>query len=141
MTDDKLREALRSIHDKVSPAEASAIVDVARLAAGVDGHTHPDELATIKQLSKIVYELADMPDVPPPPKAIDPGRLLDIGDTLERMGPRELAFAGAIAVATHGDVTPEEQAFIDQLAEALLLEQPRARELGDAITALVRGRS
>jgi tellurite resistance protein len=137
VTDDKLREALRSIHDKVSPAEASAIVDVARLAAGVDGQTHPDELATIKQLSKIVYELANVADVPAPTKAIDPGRLLDIGDTLERLGPRELAFAGAIAVATHGEITPEEQAFISQLAEALLLEQPRARELTLAISAVV----
>jgi tellurite resistance protein len=137
VTDDKLRDALRSIHDKVSPAEASAIVDVARLAAGVDGHTHPDELATIKQLSKIVYELANVADVPAPTQAIDPGRLLDIGDTLERMGPRELAFAGAIAVATHGEITSEEQAFISQLAEALLLEQPRARELTLTISALV----
>ena len=140
MTEDKLRDALRSIHAKITPAEASAILDVARLAAGADGKTDPDELAAIKMLSKIIYELANVAtqDVPDPSRQIDPGRVLDIGATLERMGARELAFASAVAVAIHGDLTAGESVFIGQLADALVLDPQRARELTSTIVPVVR---
>ena len=135
---DKLRAALRSIHDQVSPTEASAIVDVARLAAGADGTTHPDELAAIRTLSQIVYEMASITDVPAPTPAIDAGRLLDIGETLERIGARELAFASAVAVAIHGELTADEQTFITRLADALVVEPPRAEALTRTIAAAVQ---
>lgn len=129
----KVRNALRSITDQVTADEASAIVDVARLAASADGITDPDELDSVVRLSRVVYEMAGVTEVPSPTISIDQARLLDIGNKLERMGPRELAFAGAILIAVEGGVSEREDAFIDQLAEALVLENARARELAGIV--------
>ena len=114
--------------DKVTPSQASAIVDVARLAASADGHVAPDEVATIT-LAGVVYEMAGLRELPSPNKSMFDSASADIGAELEDIGPRELAFAGAVAVVIDDGITQEEQGFVKNLAEALVLDEARANEL------------
>lgn len=136
----KLRDALRSIHGgQLSRAEAAAIVDVARLAASADGRMDLGEMGAIASLSRVVYSMAGGDDVPVPSKVLDPGALMQIGQQLEAMGPRELAYSCAMLVMhTDQKLTKEEGELGSKLAEALVLEQARARELDALMVALVR---
>jgi hypothetical protein len=135
----KLRTALRTIHAHLSPAEASAIVDVARLAAAADKKTNADEMLALLALTRIVYEMAGVTELPVPTTAIDPSRLLDIGVTLEPMGARELAFACAFIIMIQDlELTKEEGMLAGRLGEALVLEPGRANQLALQMEALVR---
>lgn len=129
----KLRDTLRAIHDRLTTSDASAIVDVARIAASANG-TDPDELAAIAAISKVLYGLAGASEVPAPSPTISPARLLEIGNQLEDTGKRELAYACAMAVMQVDlQLTAEERGLGEQLAGALLLEAVRARELSERV--------
>lgn len=135
LDESKLRDTLRSIHDRLTTSDASAIVDVARIAAAADG-TDPDELAAISAISRILHGLAGSAQVPAPASTISPERLLEIGNQLEDTGKRELAYACAMAVMQVDlQLSAEEGELGQKLAAALLLEEARASEL----SARVRG--
>ena len=136
----RLREMLQSLHSKVTPNEASAIIDVARLAASIDGKMDLSEMSMVARLSGILYDMAGVAAAPVPTKPPGPERLHEIGHQLEAIGPRELAFASAMVVMhTDHKITMEETALARRLAEALMLQPPRAKEIDDRVAAVVRG--
>ena len=136
--DTELRSTLLSIHAKPTPAEAAAIIDVARLAATADNKTDPLEMSVLLSLTRIVCELAGIAEVPAT-KPVDAERLAQIGETLVPQGARELAFAAAFLVMVQDlEVTAEEKKMADALGEALVLEGARAKQLADQMESLVR---
>ena len=136
--DTELRSTLSSIHAKPTPAEATAIIDVARLAATADNKTDPLEMAVLLSLTRIVCELAGIGEVPPA-TPVDAERLAQIGETLVPQGARELAFAAAFLVMVQDlEVTAEEKKMADALGEALVIEAARAKQLADRMESLVR---
>jgi hypothetical protein len=136
---DLLRTGLRTIHDKLSPDEASAIFDVARLAAAADKKTDIGEMAVLIEIARIVYEMADVTDLPIPSLGIDQSRLLAIGEQLVPTGPRELAFACAFLVMIQDQVlAAEEGQLAGRLSEALMITPTRANQLALAMDTLAR---
>jgi hypothetical protein len=139
LDDARLRDALATIHAKLSHDEAGAIVDVARLAASADGKMNLAEMGTVARLSKIFYAMAGEDERPVPTDAPNQQRLAEIGKLLEAIGPRELAFAGACLIMhTDRKITAGEQDLARRLAEALLLATPRAKELDAMMSALLK---
>jgi hypothetical protein len=137
--DAQLRTALESIYAKPTPAEALAIVDVARLAAAADKKTDLSEQVVLLALTKIVCEMAGMTALPDAPKAIDPKRLHDIGEQLVPQGARELAYASAFLIMVQDlEVTKEESQMAGALGDALLLDAARAKQLASQMETLVR---
>lgn len=137
--DAQLRTALQTIHAKPTPAEALAIIDVARLAAAADKKTDLSEQVVLLALSKIVCEMAGLSAIPEAPKAIDPKRLMEIGEQLVPQGARELAYASAFLIMVQDlDVTKEESQLANALGDALVLDAARAKELGAQMETLVR---
>jgi hypothetical protein len=135
----QLRTGLRSIHAQLSPEEASAIFDVARLAASADGRTDIGEMAVLIEIARVVYEMAGVTDMPIPSLGIDQSRLLAIGDQLVPTGPRELAFACAFLVMIQDLVLDKaEGQLAGRLSEALVIAPERANQLALAMEALVR---
>jgi tellurite resistance protein len=132
----RLKEALMALHGKLTRAEAAAIVDVARLAASVDGRMDLGEMATVAVVSKILYGMAGGGLAPVPNDVVGPQRLMEIGKLLEGTGARELAYATAVLV-THADqkITSEEAELARKLAEVLMLDGKRAAELNKIMGA------
>lgn len=132
----RLKETLLSLHGKLTRAEAAAIVDVARLAASVDGRMDLGEMATVAMVSKILYAMAGGGAAPVPSEVVGPQRLMEIGKLLEGTGARELAYAAAVLV-THADqkITSEEAELARKLAEVLMLDGKRAAELNQMMGA------
>ena len=136
--DAQLRSTLQSIHAKPSPAEARAIVEVARLAAAADNKTDLSEAVVLLALSRIVCEMAGLSQIPQI-TAIDGARLAEIGEELVPTGARELAYAAAFLVMAQDlDVTKEETQLARGLSEALMIPPARAQELSAQMEQLVR---
>ena len=137
--DAQLRTALQSIHAKPTPAEARAIIDVARLAAAADKKTDLSEVVVLLALSKIVCEMAGVAEMPDPGAAIDPKRLMEIGESLVPTGARELAYASAFLIMIQDlELTKEESALASGLADALVIDAARAKQLASQMETLVR---
>lgn len=137
--DAKLQSTLRSIHDALTEREATAIIDVARLAASIDKKSDVGEMALLVQLLGHLTQMANMPGLPFPSKAIDQDRLLDISDSLVPEGARELAFACAYLVMVSDlTITPEEAKLTSMLGDAMVIEPSRAKQLSADMEALVR---
>ncbi len=135
-----LREMLQSVHANLTGDEAAAIVDIARLAASIDGKMDLSEMSMVARLSGILYGMAGAPATVVPTQPAGPERLHEIGRLLETTGPRELAFASAMVVMhTDQKITSQESDLARRLAEALMLQPSRAKELGDRVAAVVRG--
>jgi len=136
--DAQLRSTLQSIHSKPTPAEASAIIDVARLAAAADKRTDLSETVVLLSLTRIICEMAGISEVAKT-TAVDPRRLAEIGEQLVPMGARELAYACAFLVMVQDlELTKEENQMANALGEALVIEPARAKELAGKMEALVR---
>ncbi len=136
--DARLLTTFQAIHAKPSPAEASAIIDVARLAAAADKRSDIAETMVLIGISHMICEMAGIQDLDLSQK-IDANRLLSIGEHLVPNGARELAFACAYLVVFQDlDLTPEEKQLIDALPGALVLDPDRAKQLGTEMEALVR---
>jgi hypothetical protein len=136
--DTQLRSALQAIHGKPSPTEATAIVDVARLAAAADKRTDISETVVLLALTKIVCEMAGMKEVPET-TTVDGTRLAEIGEQLAPIGARELAYACAFLVMIQDlDLTKEEAQMASALGEALVIEPARAKQLASSMESLVR---
>lgn len=136
--DAQLRTALQSIHATPSATEARAIVDVARLAAAADNKTDLSETVVLLALTRIVCEMAGLSEVPPT-TTIDAERLAQIGEQLVPRGARELAYACAFLVMIQDlELTKEESSMASGLADALVLEAARAKQLAGQMETLVR---
>ena len=134
----RIRSTLQSIHAKPSPAEARAIIDVARLAAAADKKTDLSEAVVLLSVCRIVCEMAGLTEIPDT-TAIDGARLAEIGEELVPNGARELAYAAAFLVMVQDlDVTKEETQLARGLGEALVITQARAQELSAQMEQLVR---
>ena len=139
LDDARLRDTLSKLHAKLTHDQAGAVVDVARLAASADGKMNLAEMGTVARLSKIFYAMANEGEHPVPTDAPGAQRLAEIGRLLEEVGPRELAFAGACLIMhTDRKITPGEQDLARRLADALLLDNGRAREIDALMAALLR---
>jgi hypothetical protein len=136
--DIQLRSALQSIHGKPSPSEATAIIDVARLAAAADKRTDISETVVLLALTKIVCEMAGMKEAPET-TVVDGKRLAEIGEQLAQNSARELAYACAFLVMVQDlDLTKEESQMANALGEALVIEPARAKQLATSMETLVR---
>lgn len=137
--DARLRAALTAIHGQLTEREATAIIDVTRLAASVDKKTDVGEMALLVQLCGLLTQIANMPGLPFPTKAIDEDRLLDISDCLMATGARELAYACAYLVMSQDrNITPEEARLTSLLGDAMVIDPGRAKQLAADMEALVR---
>jgi tellurite resistance protein len=137
--DATLRTTLESIHARPTPVETTAILDVARLAAAADGRSDVREAVVLLSLSRVLYHMAGMTDMPLPQGGIDPTRLLEIGEQLVPTGARELAFAAAFLVMMSDlQLTAEEHQLANKLGEALVLDPGRAHQLAVQMESLVR---
>ena len=137
--DAQLRTSLQSIHAKPTPGEARAIIDVARLAAAADKKTDLSETVVLLALSKIVCEMAGVTEIPDPSAPIDPRRLMEIGEQLVPNGARELAYASAFLVMIQDlELTKEESQLANGLADALVIQPDRAKQLASQMETLVR---
>jgi hypothetical protein len=137
--DAQLRTSLQSIHAKPTPAEARAIIDVARLAAAADKKTDLSETVVLLALSKIVCDMAGVTEIPDPTAQIDPKRLMEIGESLVPNGARELAYASAFLVMIQDlELTTEESQLANGLADALVIQPDRAKQLASQMETLVR---
>ncbi len=136
--DAQLRTTLQSIHAKPTATEARAIVDVARLAAAADKKTDLSEAVVLLALTRIVCEMAGLSEVPAT-AAIDAERLAQIGEQLVPMGARELAYACAFLVMIQDlELTHDESTMASGLADALVIEAARAKQLASEMETLVR---
>ena len=137
--DAQLRTTLQSIHAKPTPGEARAIIDVARLAAAADKKTDLSETVVLLALSKIVCDMAGVTEIPDPSAPIDPKRLMEIGESLVPNGARELAYASAFLVMVQDlELTKEESQLANGLADALVIQPDRAKQLASQMETLVR---
>ena len=137
--DAQLRTTLQSIHAKPTPGEARAIIDVARLAAAADKKTDLSETVVLLALSRIVCEMAGVTEIPDPSAPIDPRRLMEIGEQLVPNGARELAYASAFLVMVQDlELTKEESQLANGLADALVIQPDRAKQLASQMETLVR---
>jgi hypothetical protein len=137
--DAQLRNTLQSIHAQPTPGEARAIIDVARLAAAADKKTDLSETVVLLALSKILCDMAGVTEIPDPKAPIDPQRLVEIGEHLVPNGARELAYASAFLIMIQDlDLTKEESQLASGLADALVLEADRAKQLAFQMETLVR---
>lgn len=136
--DARLKTALSGIHANPTPDEARACIDVARLAAAADKRSDVGETSLLIGLTHLLCEMSGtaMPDFT---AQIDSSRLMSIGDALEPMGARELAYACAYLIVIQDlTLTPEEKQLIDALPAALVIDPDRAGQLGGEMEAMVR---
>lgn len=137
--DAKLHTILTTIHNELTEREATAIIDVARLAASVDKKSDVSEMAVLIQLLGHLTQMAKMEGIPFPTKAIDENRLLDISDSLLPVGARELAYACAYLVMISDlTMTAEETKLTSMLGDAMVIDPGRAKTLAATMEALVR---
>lgn len=137
--DAKLHTILTAIHGQLTEREASAIIDVARLAASVDKKSDVGEMAVLIQLCGHLTQMAKMEGLPFPTKAIDEDRLLDISDSLIPTGARELAYACAyLVMVSDQKITAEEAKLTTMLGDAMVIDPGRAKQLAAEMEALVR---
>lgn len=136
--DARLKAALSAIHPTPTADEARAIIDVARLAAAADKRSDVGETSLLIGLTQLLCEMSGtaMPDFT---AKVDASRLMSIGDALEPMGARELAFACAYLVVIQDlTLTDEEKQLIEALPAALVIDPERARQLGGDMETMVR---
>jgi hypothetical protein len=83
--------------------------------------------------------MAGVTEIPDPKAPIDPQRLVEIGEHLVPNGARELAYASAFLIMIQDlDLTKEESQLASGLADALVLEADRAKQLAFQMETLVR---
>ena len=139
-----LSKALRTIHPgKLSAQDAETVVALAQMSVDADGQEDADEIKMFFTLGKSVFELAGLSDVPTPTffDEDDDERLENLAKSLVTREARELAYAVAHLLSiVDVQIQPEEEAFLQHLAEALAITEDRAEELAlqtsEAITPM-----
>jgi tellurite resistance protein len=139
--DAALREALTTIHGAaLTPAQAAAIVDVARFAASVDGRMDLKEMATVARLAKIVYAMSGQAEPSVPSTPVTEHWLADLDKKLTTVSVRELAFASAyVIVLADGKVVAEEVEFGGKLSRELGISPTRAKDLTNIVDTALKG--
>lgn len=137
--DSKLREALQSIQgEPLATADASAIIDVARFAASVDGRMDLGEMSTVARVSKIIHAMSGQSDAPVPATPVSMDWVRAISQKITAKGARELAYAVAhLIILADGKVTKEETSLDLHLANALRIATARAEELHAMIDRII----
>ena len=133
---------LRRVVDAVLPeraldiTQATMILQIAQLAAGVDLHEDPAEQATLQAIAQHVFSIVGVraDDVQPiPPVPDEDARSVWLGAIaaqLESRGARELAYALAFLVSVSDlELTPVETAALEEFQHALGLDHRRATDL------------
>lgn len=133
---------LRRVVEAVLPektldvAEATMILQIAQLAAGVDLEEHPAEEATLHAVAQHVFSMVGMKpdeDAPIPPLPDEDARaawLRAMASQLETRGARELAYALAFLVSVSDlELTATETAALEEFQHALGLDHRRATDL------------
>lgn len=133
---------LRRVVDAVLPdrrldlAQATMILQIAQLAAGVDLDEDPAEEATLHAVAQHVFSLVGMKpdeDSPIPPLPDEDARaawLRALASQLETRGARELAYALAFLVSVADlELTPVEKTALEEFQHALGLDHRRATDL------------
>jgi hypothetical protein len=131
---------------KLSAADATAIVSVARLAVDADRTEDSDELALYDVLAEHVCKLAgisadavqDAEDHKPRGDDDRQQRMLARADQLKTKPPRELAYAVAyILTIADLDIAPAEDAFLAALQEALAIDDDRQSEIAELVNEAI----
>jgi hypothetical protein len=129
----------------LSADDATAIVQICDLTAGVDLDEDSDELAALEQLARDVCASAGIardrvPPVSPLP-IDDEGRcewIRRLASRLTTQSARELAYIAANLLAVSDlELAPVEQKMLQQLHEELGLADDRARDLVAAASEIV----
>jgi hypothetical protein len=121
----------------LTPEEARTIVQLAYLTTELDFDEDADELQTLDQLARNVWALAGTEDggvevVSPLPIDAEErrGRIRELATQLSKRGARELAYVAAYLLAASDlELAPIEGSFLDELQDALEIEDERAADL------------
>lgn len=131
---EQLRAAFEVIH--VLPLEredAEAILELAQLVVDSDGGEGSDEIKLYFAVGKLLFQLADVADVPVPTFASDQDdeqRLFELATQLTSMEARELAFVVARVLAEADlEIVAAEETFLGRLRGLLSISKSRADEL------------
>lgn len=125
-------------------AEVLAILEIARLAAGVEPEESPQEHATLQAIAQQVGSLAgllpgELLASPQPPD--DEARSTWLGSLAGRLrtrGARELAYAVAFLVSVADlQLTPDEKTALEAFQHALGLDHRRATDLVVLVAEIV----
>ncbi len=131
----------RIVHDLLGStslrrAEASAILQIAQLSAGIGPGDDPGEHAALQAVAQSLYSLVGLKlgEVLPipftPESETEVGWLRALAADLTSQGARELAFAFAFLVSVADLVlTPEETTGLEDVQRALGLDDRRATDL------------
>lgn len=143
---------LRHICEAVLPernldvVEATRILEIAQLAAGVDLDEDPAEQATLQAVAQHVFAIVgmkseDVRPIPPLPDEEARSVWLDaLAAQLHTRGARELAYALAFLVSVSDlKLTPEETAALEEFQHALGLDYRRATDLVILLSEIVAG--
>ena len=131
---DQLRAAFGVVH--ILPLEredAEAILELAQLVVDIDGGEGSDEIQLFFAVGKVLFELAEIPDVPVPTFATDQDdeeRMFELATQLKTTEARELAFVVARVLAEADlEIVAAEETFISRLRGLLSISKTRADEL------------
>jgi hypothetical protein len=138
----RFHDILRAQHPgPLSPVDAEVIVAIAQLAVDADGREDADEIKMFFTIGKAVFGLAGMAEVPTPTFAVDEDddeRLLALSKQLQGTPSRELAYSVAfLLMVADIAIAPEEDAFIENLRDALSIDEDRAHALATTITSAI----
>ena len=131
---------------KLSAADATAIVSVARLAVDADRSEDSDELELYDLLAEQVCKLAgisadsvqDAEDTAPRGDDDREQRMLARADQLKTKPPRELAYAIAyILTIADLDIAPDEDKFLARLQEAFAIDDDRQGEIAELVNEAI----
>jgi hypothetical protein len=128
----------------LSADEATAVVQIAELAIGVDLEEGAEELALLRQVKRHVCAIGgispdDVPAVSPLPLDAEERRAwcAQLAHRLDSNGARELAYVLAyLCIAGDLELAPVESSLIVDLQGALDIDNARADELVEAVAVL-----
>lgn len=126
----------------LSPGEAQAIVKLARLAVDADDREDEDEVAILDTLVDHVCKLAGV--APPPLEALPRDDLERSARLAELVPPIAGKASGALAyiivyllIVSDMDIAPAETRFVEQVRDAVGLDQSRGQDLAASAAEIV----
>jgi tellurite resistance protein len=130
---------------RLGPAEAQTVLQLARLAAEIDLEDDPDEQALLRSLTVRLctatgVTLDELPR-PFPVPTDDEERAMQVAALVRRLpttGARDLALTLAyLLIVSDLELAPVEDALLAQLQRALTIPPERASQLIDAVARIV----
>lgn len=142
----RLRRVVEAVlpERRLDVTQATMILQIAQLAAGVDLDDDPAEQATLQAVAQQVFSIVGVkPDevLPIPPLPDEDARavwLRAIAAQIKTRGARELAYALAFLVSVADlELTPLERTTLEEFQNALGLEHRRAMDLVILLSEIV----